>query len=193
MKRVHFVIGAAGTALALPCRARGAEEQYDEPAKPGGSPVPHVHGPNGVVRLPPDRPINWVLETLDGPRFRLDAYRGKVVFLNVFATWCEPCRAEQPDVVAFAAAHAEDTAVIGIDVREEDDTVRAYRKKFAITYPLAMDRHEEGTRAIYARGDGGIAYPLTVVIRPDGYLSCAWVGSRDRAWFEAEREAALGA
>ena len=89
-------------------------------------------------------------ETLDGPRFRLEAYRGKVVFLNVFATWCPPCRAEQPDVVAFAAAHPDDTAVIGIDVREEDNTVRAYRKKFAIPYPIAMDRHEEGTRGSLA-------------------------------------------
>ncbi len=42
------------------------------------------------------------MEVLDSPAFRLSAYRGKVVFVNLFATWCGPCNEEKPVVVAFA-------------------------------------------------------------------------------------------
>ena len=147
-----------------------------------------MHGANGVTSIPENRPVEWTMEVLDGPRFRLGDYRGKAVFCNVFATWCPPCNAEQPDLVAFAAAHADDTAVIGIDIDEEDDTVRAYRKKFAIPYPIAMHRQHGTVPAIFNQR---IAVPTTIVFRPDGTLSCAWLDERPRAWFEAERTYAL--
>ncbi|HEX3550279.1 MAG TPA: TlpA disulfide reductase family protein [Candidatus Elarobacter sp.] len=142
------------------------------------------------MTLPEGRPVEWTSEVLDGPEFRLSRYRGKAVFVNVFATWCGSCRVEQPDVVAFAAAHADDTVVIGMDAGEHDDVVRAYRKTFGIRYPIAMDRSDRVVRSVYR--DGRLAYPATTVFRPDGTLSCAWVGDRPRAWFERERDAALG-
>ena len=130
------------------------------------------------------------MDVLDGPPFQLSAYRGKVVFVNVFATWCGPCDAEQPGVVAFARAHADDTVMIGVDVREEDDDVRRYRKKYAIRYPIAMDRYDKRVRGIYR--EGKMVFPTTIVFKPDGTLSCAWAGTADRDWFEYERKVALG-
>jgi thiol-disulfide isomerase/thioredoxin len=189
MERVSFLLGAASVAVLLPQPARADVAPFDSAEKPVASPQPHVHGPNGVVRLPLDRPLDWTLQVLDGPDFHLAAYRGKVVFLNVFATWCPPCRKEQPDLVAFAAAHPDDTVVIGIDVGETDDTVRRYRKKFGITYPIAMDRRDASVRSIFVQQR--LLFPTTLVVRADGTLSCASVDDRDRAWFEAERLAAL--
>jgi thiol-disulfide isomerase/thioredoxin len=178
MRRVSFVAGAAFCGLAVPFRADAAEEREK----------PHVHGPGGVTIIPEKRVINWSIDVLDGPRFELKAYRGMVVFCNVFATWCPPCREEQPGVVAFARAHSDDTAVIGIDIAEEDNEVRAYRKKFEIPYPIAMWRERYSVPAIFKKG---IAYPTTIVFRPDGTLSCAWMGDRSPEWFEAERTYAL--
>ena len=134
--------------------------------------------------------IEWTSEVLDGPEFKLSAYRGMVVFVNVFATWCGPCRIEQPRLVAFARAHADDTAVIGVDVKEEDNDVRSYRKKYEIPYPIAMDRFDRKVRSIYR--EGRMVFPTTIVFRPDGTLSCAWAGDVNREWFEYEREVALG-
>lgn len=111
------------------------------------------------------------------------------MFLNIFATWCPPCRAEQPDLVAFAQAHLDDTVVIGINVAEADDDVRKYRKTFGITYPIAMDRHDAQVRGIFVQRR--LVFPTTVVVHPGGTLSCAWTDDRDRDWFEAERLAAL--
>jgi thiol-disulfide isomerase/thioredoxin len=178
MKRVSFVAGAALCAVAGPLRGSAAEVTVK----------PHVHGPNGATTLPQNRAIEWTMEVLDGPRFRLSAYRGLVVFCNVFATWCGPCRAEQPTVVAFARAHTDDTAVIGIDIGEEDNDVRAYRKKFDIPYPIAMHRQRGTVPAIFQKN---IAFPTTIVFKPDGTLSCATMGDQTRSWFEAERTYAL--
>ncbi len=185
--RVSFVIGGAFALAGLPLIARGEEPS---PEKPSPTSKPHVHGANGVVVLPEHRHIEWTMDVLDGPAFRLSAYRGKVVFVNVFATWCGPCRAEQPMVVEFADAHPDDTVVIGVDVQEEDNFVRAYRKKYAITYPIAMDRYDRSVRGIYH--EGKMIFPTTVVFKPDGTLSCAWEGTKTREWFENERNAALG-
>ncbi|HEX3469057.1 MAG TPA: TlpA disulfide reductase family protein [Candidatus Elarobacter sp.] len=158
-------------------------------AKSKPAPKPHVHGPNGVTSLPEHRPIAWKMDVLDGPAFDLSAYRGKVVFINIFATWCGPCRAEQPTVVTFAAEHPNDTMVIGMNYREEDNTVRAYRKKFDIPYPVAMDRYGRVLAGVYSGRQ--MVFPMTIVFRPDGTLSCAWAGDRNLAWLERERDAAL--
>jgi thiol-disulfide isomerase/thioredoxin len=179
MVRRSWFLAAAAACAALPGIAV---------AKPKPSAPPHAHCANGAVRLPEGRPLEWEENVLDGPRFRLSAYRGKVVFINIFASWCAPCNSEQPDLVAFAEAHADDTAVIGIDLAELDDSVRKYRARYAIPYPIAMDRNGRNSSVVFA---DGVKLPTTVVIRPDGTLSCAWSDDKDRAWFEKERLAAL--
>lgn len=184
LSRARFSLSAGALLCAVPTFAGRA----DAAVALTDSGKPHVHGANGVTKIPEGRPIEWKIEVLDGPEFKLSTYRGKAVFVNVFATWCGPCRMEQPDVVAFAEAHADDTAVVGLDIHEEDDDVRAYRKKFAIPYPIAMWRASSTIPAIFARN---LIYPTTVVFRPDSTFSCAWMGNRNRAWFERERDAAL--
>ena len=207
ISRVHFVLGSACSLAGIPLAARGQEPPAapTEPPEPETSPQhgaataspnarqrtkPHLHGPNGVVRLPEHRQIEWSMDVLDGPPFKLSAYRGKVVFLNVFATWCPPCRSEQPAVVAFAKAHAGDTVVFGIDVDEEDNDVRKYRRQFEIPYPIAMDRYDKIVRGVYR--EGKIVFPTTIVFKPDGTLSCAWAGEASVGWLEYERKVALG-
>ena len=172
-----------------PASPTSASAQSGASATPKPTPKPHVHGANGVTSLPERRPIAWKMEVLDGPPFDLGAYRGKVVFINIFATWCGPCRAEQPAVVKFAEKYPDDTVVIGMDYEEQDDNVRAYRKKFEIPYPIAMDRHGRVLAGVYAGGQ--LIFPMTIVFRPDGTLSCAWVGDKTLEWLEREREAAL--
>src|ERR1700738_3517326 len=96
VRRSGFVIGAAAFCTLVPLAARGAKEPADEE-----DPKVHVHGANGITVIPEGRPLEWTMKVLDGADFRLSRYRGKVVFLNVFATWCGPCRREQPALTAF--------------------------------------------------------------------------------------------
>jgi thiol-disulfide isomerase/thioredoxin len=189
MHRASFVMGWAAAFLGARAIASADNGVSAVSADSKASPKPHVHGPNGVTSLPEHRPIAWKMDVLDGPPFDLSAYRGKVVFINIFATWCGPCNNEQPAVVRFAEKHPDDTVVVGMNYEEYDDRVRAYRKKFGIPYPIAMDRQGKVLRGVYAGRDMG--FPMTIVFRADGTLSCAWEGDANLAWFESERDAAL--
>ncbi|HEY0614282.1 MAG TPA: TlpA disulfide reductase family protein, partial [Candidatus Elarobacter sp.] len=143
---MRFIAVTAAAASGFPPCARAADEPAAVPSEvaapspppyvqrePGGR--PHLHGPNAVTWVPERKPVDWNMEVLDGPEFRLRDYRGAVVFVNVFATWCGPCRSEQPAMVRFARAHDADTRVVGVDVHEEDKLVREYRTSFTIPYP----------------------------------------------------------
>jgi len=142
---------------------------------------PHKHGLNGL-KLPLDQTIGLTSEVLDGPKWSLQANRGSVVFMNFFATWCAPCVHETSSFVAYAARAPENVAVVAMNVGDEDDLVRTWRKRFAVPYPICMDR-----RRIFAANINLSAYPTTLIFRPDGRLSCAFVGSMDDDDLETER------
>ena len=133
--------------------------------------------------LPYDHPLDLKMQVLDGPDFHLLAYRGRAVLLNIFATWCGPCNHEQPAIVDLAAQYApQGLAVIGMNDREEDDAVRTYRKKYGITYPIAMDRRGGFTRALQAgrATDISTVFPVSIFIEPHGYLYCYLTGMMSR-------------
>jgi thiol-disulfide isomerase/thioredoxin len=131
--------------------------------------------------LPYDKPIEITMDLLDAGKtqFKLSHYRGYAVVLNIFATWCGPCNHEQPRLVDTAARYAsKGLAVIGIDCADEDDAVRAYRKKYAITYPIAMDRNGGFSYGLEVGKDrGNIVFPVSIFIAPDGYLYGTLIGS----------------
>lgn len=123
--------------------------------------------------LPYDRPLELKMRVLDGPDFDLMQYRGNPTVLHMFATWCEPCAIEMPHIVQLASAYAaRGLRVIGVDFAEADDTVRAYRKKYGITFPIAMDEQGGFTRALQGADSGRIELPASLYISAKGYLHC---------------------
>jgi thiol-disulfide isomerase/thioredoxin len=68
---------------------------------------------------------DFTLTTLDGDSITLSDFRGKTVFINFWATWCSPCRAEMPDIEAIYQEYKnKDVVVIGVDLGEDEDKVR---------------------------------------------------------------------
>lgn len=125
--------------------------------------------------LPYDHPLDLKMQTLDGPDFHLLSYRGLAVMLNIFASWCPPCNKEQPAIVELAAEYAPQGLVtVGINDREPDDVVRHYRKKYGITYPIAMDRGGAFSQALQAGSHRDIerTIPTWLFVTPSGYLYC---------------------
>lgn len=91
----------------------------------------------------PVGPVGWTLD--DNQRAQLSDYKGKVLLLDFYATWCEPCRAETPHLVQLQKQYAEQgLQVIGLNVGGEDDReqVPEYAKQFGIQYPLAFPDDE---------------------------------------------------
>ena len=70
--------------------------------------------------------------TLDGVSFDLQSTRGRPTVVNFFASWCPPCNAEAPDLVAFAGAHPE-IAVVGVAVNDERGDTEAFVEKYGVT------------------------------------------------------------
>jgi thiol-disulfide isomerase/thioredoxin len=108
-------------------------------------------------------------------------YRGKAVLINIFATWCGPCNKEMPALVAAAQTYASrGLQLVSIDSRESDDAVRAFRKKYGITTPIAMDQNGGFTRALEVGVQSRpVEVPVTLFIDPAGYLYCVRDGDMD--------------
>jgi thiol-disulfide isomerase/thioredoxin len=176
IERRRFLLGSTA-ALA----ARGL---LPAPAAAEESEGPHVHGLNGS-KLTFHTRYNLKLRILDGPDWHLESARGSVVFFNFFGTWCPPCRAETPELIAFASAHPEVT-IVAVNVQETDDKVRDYRKKFGVPFKIGMD--ESGG---FFDNCGLRAFPSTLIFRPDGRLSCVYVGGGSVAAFAEELRYAL--
>jgi cytochrome c biogenesis protein CcmG, thiol:disulfide interchange protein DsbE len=145
MKRLVFPLFLAALAAGLGC-AQAAEL----PGPAVGQPAP-----------------DFSLVTIDGKRVRLADYRGRTLVVNVWGSWCPPCRLETPDLIAEAKAGAgRGVAFLGVDTTESAEAVRAFVAAKAIPYPqVATTGSSEFARAYDIRN-----YPTTFVIDPNGVL-----------------------
>jgi len=109
--------------------------------------------------------------TLTGDRFDLSTLRGKVVVLNVWASWCGPCREEAPNLEqVYHATKNDGVAVVGLNIRDEPDNARAFERKFGISYPSVVDRDSQLLVAF--RGTlPPTAIPTTLVIDREGRMA----------------------
>ena len=123
-----------------------------------------VFSPAGVVGQTPQ----FTLKDINGSTVRLSAYRGKVVLINFWATWCPPCRAEMPDLVRLQRQYAtQGLQIIGITYPPEEKTrVRRFASSLKVNYPIIL-----GDRQIRARFSSEDILPLTVVIDRDGKVN----------------------
>jgi len=79
-------------------------------------------------------------ELLDGSPFDLAGWRGRVVVINFWGSWCAPCRAEAPDLEAtYQATKGLGVEFIGVDIRDGRDAAKAFQTDFGITYPSLFD------------------------------------------------------
>ncbi|MEO7724373.1 MAG: TlpA disulfide reductase family protein [Chthoniobacterales bacterium] len=124
---------------------------------------------------------DWQLKNLEGKPVKLSDFKGKVVLLNFWATWCPPCREEIPDLVSLQRQYAaRGLVVLGISMDEGGPArVASFAKRFEITYPIVMG--DEKTSAAY----GGIqVLPTTFIIDRKGNVVDGLQGATDRAGFE---------
>lgn len=109
---------------------------------------------------------DFTLETLDGPNLRLEEYRGQVVLLNFWASWCGPCRQEMP-VLDRLHQRYEDTgfAVLGVNVEGERAPAQKIVDKTNVTFPVLIDAKQKVSEMYDLE-----AMPSTVVIDRDGVV-----------------------
>ena len=133
--------------------------------------------PAEVGKVAPD----FELETLDGDMFRLSDCLGKVVFLNIWATWCPPCVEEMPDIQALYENYSDDLVVIGVSVDETPEEVRDFIAENGYTYTFAMDTVYQVSGLLYPT----YYIPNSIFIDPKGIVVSMDVGASDYATMEA--------
>jgi len=124
--------------------------------------------------------VEFELEDLDGNLVSLSSMRGKVVFLNFWATWCPPCRAEMPSMEKlynkFASHNFE---IIAINLQEKNKQVNNFIADNGLTFRILLDK-TGSTGATY----GARSIPTTYIINKDGSVLARTIGGKE--WDTAE-------
>lgn len=113
----------------------------------------------------------WTEPSLPGPTLSLASLRGKAVYLNLFATWCDPCNEEAPAISALQRDYsAKGLQVVGVDILENARKAGEFRQKYRLIYPVVVD---SGTVRDQYRVNG---LPVHVFIGRDGIVKRIVVG-----------------
>ena len=129
------------------------------------------------------------LTDISGQKLSLDDYKGKVVLLDFWATWCGPCRIEIPEFVELQKRYRDQGfAVIGISMDDGPEPVKEFYQQYKMNYPVAMGN------ARFAELYGGVlGLPTTLVIGRDSRIYAKHVGATDVSVFEREIKDLLAA
>jgi thiol-disulfide isomerase/thioredoxin len=124
------------------------------------------------------------LPDLDGKPQALDQWRGKVVVVNFWATWCAPCREEIPLFVRLQQKYgAQGLQFVGIAI-DQPEKVRPYAAELGMNFPILMGG-VEGLNLARALGNTAGVLPFTVIVGRDGKIVSTEVGAAKEVKFEA--------
>ena len=144
--------------VALPCFLAAAPTSAADLKPWTGSPAPGLE-----------------LRDLDGRGHRLADYRGKVVLVNFWATWCAPCREEMPSIQRLKEQLAgKPFAVLAVNLDEPETRIRKFLSQMTVDFTVLLDPGKKAASAWNAR-----ILPASFVIGPDGRIRYSLVGELD--------------
>jgi cytochrome c biogenesis protein CcmG, thiol:disulfide interchange protein DsbE len=129
------------------------------------------------------------LPDMSGQQLKLSDYRGKVVLLDFWATWCDPCRDEIPHFVELQNKVGDQGfQIIGVSMDDGPEPVRDFYRKFKMNYPVVMGNAQIGE--LYG---GVLGLPIAFMIGRDGRIYSKHIGATEVSLLEREIEAQLHA
>ena len=141
----------------------------------------------GIIPRPNTVAPNFELTTFTSQPMRLSDYRGKVVVLNFWASWCIPCRDEQPVLETLAKRYQNQGVVfLGINIQDNEHDGLAFIHHYGVTYPVAPDP----TGAVYINY-GVVGIPETYLVSRQGTIAQKLVGPVDANQLAASLEGLL--
>jgi peroxiredoxin len=133
--------------------------------------------------------LDFVIKDMDGKDVNLAAFRGKVVLLNFWATWCGPCLQEIPEFVDLQARYRDQGLVIvGISVDDPIERLKPFAQEFRMNYPVLAGADRTDVQEAYGPMFG---IPVSVLISRDGLMCKRFVGGASKQQFEREIKALL--
>ncbi len=168
IRSVGILLAAVIAALATACSSSGIGSPEDGGS--GGQPV-QTYPPSARQQAP-----TLSGTTLDGTQLSTADYRGKVVVLNFWGSWCSPCRSEAPSLEQVAQdTQAKGVQFVGVDTRDQDAQARAFLQDEHITYPSLVD--SQGQLQIqFSHLFSPSTVPVTVVLDRRGRIAAIFTG-----------------
>jgi cytochrome c biogenesis protein CcmG/thiol:disulfide interchange protein DsbE len=123
------------------------------------------------------------LPVLGGPgQGSIAGYRGRWVLVNLWASWCAPCRQEAPELDSFARQYRKrDVSVLGINVQDNSDDALAFLRDYRVGYRQLRSIGDERSAAF-----GSTGVPENFLVDPRGRLALIWRGPVDESFLERE-------
>ena len=160
-----LVAGTLAVAVALLAGTKGNGENLLQRLREQGV---------GTTPKPLD-PIEFELQDLEGKSIKLSSLKGKVVFLNFWATWCGPCRTEMPSMQRlYERFKDQGLEILAVDLQEDKATVQSFVKELGLTFKVLLD-----TKGTVGAQYAARAIPTTYLLDRKGFVFARMVGSRE--------------
>jgi thiol-disulfide isomerase/thioredoxin len=184
MKKYIFLIPLLTVILASCGSGKSGQEPespVDQPAAPPEASAPETAMGKRLSSLGFQTPtadlpaVDFSLKDLSGQDQNLGSYAGKVIFLNFWATWCGPCRAEIPSMEElYLELGNEGFVIIAVNSQEAGEQVAGFVENIGMSFPVLLDTDGRVGAAYSIR-----AIPTTYIVDPRGYILGRMVGTRD--------------
>jgi peroxiredoxin len=133
--------------------------------------------------------LDFTVKDMNNARVRLSDYKGKVILVNFWATWCAPCKVEIPSFIELYDQYKDKGLVIlGVSGDDDAETLRSFASEWKINYPLLVGKDEEKLLDAYGPLYG---YPTSVLVGRTGAVCGRHVGPATKEEFEKEIKALL--
>ena len=184
------VLAVAATAVALLAIAIPFVWQPHVEAEPSATAevtpaASHDSASQGAACMANAKPANFdfTIKDVDGNQVSLASYKGKVVLLNFWATWCGPCKAEIPGFVRLQEKYRDKLVIVGYSVDDTAEKAKAYAAEYKMNYPILLGEGREDVQDAYGPIWG---IPASFIISKDGKVCRKHMGIAPEAVFEKE-------
>jgi thiol-disulfide isomerase/thioredoxin len=142
-----------------------------------------------VLATPPQANLKFSFKDINGKKVSLSEFKGKVILLDFWATWCVPCKAEIPGFIELQKKYgAQGLQIVGLSVDDSAAMAKKYSDEMKMNYPILL---AEGKEDILKAYDPIPSIPVSVVIDRQGRIAARHLGIASMAVFEKEISALL--
>jgi thiol-disulfide isomerase/thioredoxin len=181
-------MAAVLVALALLTLMPTGQVDPDAPPPAAGSGTPLSGADAGLSAVGMDAPLHFTLKDVNGVDVNLASFKGKVILVNFWATWCGPCKVEIPDLVELQHEYGDRLVVLGIDVLDEFSRVKPYADDLKVNYPLLDANNRKDVEDAFGPMWG---LPTSVLIGRDGKVAKRHSGIATKEQFKQYVDALL--
>ena len=183
-----LAMGAVALALGLIWAAPGVTPNDEPPPSADGTASEHSGEPEDKDLVGKAARLDYTLKDMHGADVTLSSFKGKVILLNFWATWCGPCKAEIPSLVMLQDQYRDDLVVLGVSVDDPVEKLTPYATEYQMNYPVLVGNGHEEFQDSFGPMWG---IPVTVFVDREGRIAKKHSGIATKEQFEAEIKALL--